>query len=295
MNSNRQDSQTRDAVVLIVDDEPGSLRLLYDTLEKAGYTVLVARDGASAILRLQHTSPDAILLDAIMPGLSGFDTCRRIKTNPLWAHIPILFMTGLSDTSDVLQGFDAGGVDYVIKPIREVEILARLRAHIVSAREIRLAHTAIDKAGLAIVRLDVHSQSVWCSPGVEPILQRLEIGTDNMNDSTWWANLLKENTTNLCIRALGDTTNGETLLLIRPQTASSKARDRVSRAALTPRETEVLSWIAKGKTDREIADILGISPRTVNKHLEHTFTKLGVETRTAAAALANQNFISTQD
>ncbi len=280
--------------MLIVDDEPGSLRLLYDTLVNAGYTVLVARDGASAIRRLQHASPDAILLDALMPGLSGFDTCRQIKADPQWAHIPILFMTGLSDTSHVLEGFDAGGVDYVIKPIREAEVLARLKAHIVSAREVRLVHTAIDNAGLAIVRLNVNNDSVWCSPRVEQVLRQLDIGTDTMKDLSWWVEMLDTSSASLCITSLGDTANGETLLMISPQSSNQKAADRVSRAALTPRETEVLSWIAKGKTDREIGDILGISPRTVNKHLEHTFTKLGVETRTAAAALANQNLLATQ-
>ena len=105
-------------VVLVVDDAPRSLGMLCDTLEAEGYTVLVARDGDSALLRLELVVPDAILLDAVMPGLSGFETCRQIKANPALAHIPVIFMTGLSDTADVLEGFACGSVDYVVKPLR---------------------------------------------------------------------------------------------------------------------------------------------------------------------------------
>src|SRR5690606_28388238 len=100
-----------------------------DALEDEGYTVLVARDGAQALERLALVTPDAILLDAVMPGLSGFETCRSIKASPAWASVPVIFMTGLSDTADVVAGFAAGGVDYVVKPVRIEEVLARLRTH----------------------------------------------------------------------------------------------------------------------------------------------------------------------
>jgi DNA-binding CsgD family transcriptional regulator len=89
-------------------------------------------------------------------------------------------------------------------------------------------------------------------------------------------------------RPLGDIGLGETMWLLSPQAAGEAAPSRLASAALTPRETEVLSWIAKGKTNRDVAEILGMSPRTVNKHLEHVFEKLGVETRAAAAALASR-------
>jgi CheY-like chemotaxis protein len=104
-------------VVLVVDDAPSSLGVLCDTLEGAGYTVLVACDGESALERLELVSPDAILMDALMPGMDGFETCRRIKSDPAWAHVPVIFMTGLSETSQIVKGFDAGGVDYVVKPV----------------------------------------------------------------------------------------------------------------------------------------------------------------------------------
>ena len=124
--------------VLVVDDAPETLRLLCDTLEASGYTVLVARDGETAIKRLGYVLPDAILLDGVMPGVSGFETCQRIKAEPAWAHIPVIFMTGLAETEHIVAGFDCGGVDYVVKPVREAEILARLHTHTRNARMSRL-------------------------------------------------------------------------------------------------------------------------------------------------------------
>ena len=103
--------ETQRPVVLVVDDAPSSLGMLCDSLEGEGYTVLVARDGDAALQRLELVVPDAILLDAVMPGLSGFDTCRQIKANPALSHIPVIFMTGLSETEHVLEGFACGGVD----------------------------------------------------------------------------------------------------------------------------------------------------------------------------------------
>ena len=92
----------------------------------------------------------------------------------------------------------------------------------------------------------------------------------------------------LTARRLGEVGMGESMWLLNVQSAGDASASRLATASLTPRETEVLSWIAKGKTNRDVADILGLSPRTVNKHLEHVFEKLGVETRAAAAALASR-------
>ncbi len=206
--------------VLVVDDAPDTLRMLCDALDSEGYTVLVARDGEQALARLTVVTPDAILMDGLMPGLSGFETCQRIKADAAWSGIPVIFMTGLSETADVVAGFDAGGVDYVVKPVRIEEVLARLSTHVRNAQAAREARV-------------------------------------------------------LALRASEPSGDAQSTL-------------RLEGAALTPRETEVLAWLAKGKTNRDIADILGMSHRTVNKHLEHIFEKLGVETRAAAAALASR-------
>ena len=289
-------------VVLVVDDAPSSLGMLCDTLEASGYTVLVACDGASALQRLELVVPDAILLDGMMPGLSGFETCRRIKANLALAHIPVLFMTGLSETQHVVEGFASGGVDYVVKPIRAEEVLARLHTHARNARITRMARDAVDVAGMGVVLVDARGRLAWRSPQAalwlhglgEPLSPgRLPAALDGaLNDG---ATLLVRSPdgTRLTVRNLGAATLGETMLLLSLDQAvptgpgAPAASARLTEAALTPRETEVLSWLAKGKTNRDIGDILGTSPRTVNKHLEHIFEKLGVETRSAAAALAS--------
>ena len=151
-------------VVLVVDDAPSSLGVLCDTLESAGYTVLVACDGETALARLELVTPDAILLDGLMPGLSGFDTCRRIKDTPAWAHVPVIFMTGMAETADVVEGFACGGVDYVVKPLRAQEVLARLHTHARNARISRMARDAVDVAGLGVVLVDALGRVAWHSP-----------------------------------------------------------------------------------------------------------------------------------
>jgi DNA-binding NarL/FixJ family response regulator len=284
-------------VVLVVDDAPSSLGVLCDTLEGAGYTVLVACDGESALERLELVTPDAILLDGVMPGLSGFETCRRIKITPAWAHVPVIFMTGLSETAHVVEGFACGGVDYVVKPLRAQEVLARLHTHARNARITRMARNAVDVAGLGVLFVDALGRIAWRSPQAAVWLKALEdsSGAGQLPaaikaalevDSTQVVHT--RTTPALSVRNMGIATLGETMLLLELQSEDSVASSRLSHAALTPRETEVLSWLAKGKTNRDIADILGMSPRTVNKHLEHIFEKLGVETRTAAAAIAGQ-------
>jgi DNA-binding NarL/FixJ family response regulator len=285
-------------VVLVVDDAPSSLGVLCDTLEASGYTVLVAGDGESALQRLELVAPDAILLDGLMPGLSGFDTCRRIKANAALAHIPVIFMTGLSETPHVLEGFASGGVDYVVKPLRAQEVLARLATHARNARITRLAREAVDVAGLGVVLADAQGRIAWRSPQAAQWLAAMDAPGPGQLPEALSAALQSgqaqpvnmRDGRRLSVRNMGAATLGETMLLLELQregSASTPADSRLANAALTPRETEVLSWLAKGKTNKDIGDILGMSPRTVNKHLEHIFEKLGVETRAAAAALAS--------
>lgn len=287
-------------VVLVVDDAPGSLGMLCDTLESEGYTVLVARDGHAALQRLELVAPDAILLDAVMPGLSGFDTCRQIKATPALAHIPVIFMTGLSETPHVLEGFACGGVDYVVKPLRAQEVVARLHTHTRNARMTRLAREAVDVAGFGVVLVDARGRVAWQSPQAALWLQTFDCTTTDgllpdpvyaaLGDDTDQI-LLTLAGVQLSVRNMGRVGIGETMLLLEQRSANGAAPSRLSNAALTPRETEVLSWLAKGKTNRDIGDILGMSHRTVNKHLEHIFEKLGVETRAAAAALASGHIL----
>ncbi len=118
------------ATVLVVDDNPTNLDVLYIYLDRSGFEVLIAEDGASAIEQTKHILPDIILLDVMMPGIDGFETCRRLKEDVKTKDIPVIFMTALSDVEDKVKGFEVGGVDYVTKPFQHEEIIARLTNHL---------------------------------------------------------------------------------------------------------------------------------------------------------------------
>ena len=165
------DGSTSD-IVLIVDDVPDNLSLLHDALEEAGYTVLVATNGASALQRAAQAQPNIILLDAVMPEMDGFEVARRLKAMPETAHIPIVFMTGLTETEHVLAAFQAGGIDYVTKPIRPKEVLARMVVHMQSARVVaRQARNALDAFGHATMATRPEDgRLVWQTPLARKLL-----------------------------------------------------------------------------------------------------------------------------
>lgn len=116
--------------ILVVDDNPDNLDILIDSLENFCFTIFVAQSGEEAIKLAEKVFPDIILLDVIIPGINGFETCRRLKKNENTGKIPVIFMTALSDTVNKVKGFDVGGVDYVTKPFQHEDIFARIRAHL---------------------------------------------------------------------------------------------------------------------------------------------------------------------
>ncbi|GGC01937.1 DNA-binding response regulator [Oxalicibacterium flavum] len=292
MSTLTNDTWRTGPVVLVVDDVPGSLGMIHETLENAGYTVLVADDGQTALQRLQKVVPDAILMDAVMPGMSGFEACRRLKADPALRHIPVIFMTGLSETSDVLEGFAAGGVDYVVKPVQAVEVLARLRTHIATMQSLRAVEQVIDAEGAGLLVLGHGRRLIWQSSCAARLLNDAGIDLSARELPPAWLPAeagqsvrIPGKGNDLDLRHLAVSARGEIMLLVSVPDAPVHI-DGLARLSLTPRETEVLCWLAKGKTNRDIGDILQLSPRTVSKHLEHVFQKLGVETRSAAAAMA---------
>lgn len=120
--------------ILIVDDTPANLGVLVETLGAAGYQLMVAEDGEEALAQTVQTQPDLILLDVMMPGIDGFETCRRLKARESTCDVPVLFMTALNETADKIKAFAAGGVDYITKPIEHEEALARVRTHLALRR-----------------------------------------------------------------------------------------------------------------------------------------------------------------
>jgi len=288
----------RRATVLIVDDTPANLALLSDTLDDEGYEVLVAPSGQSALRQLEITQPDIILLDAVMPGLDGFETCRRLKANRDTEDIPVIFMTALAGTEDIVRGFGEGAVDYVTKPIRVEEVLARIATHIARSRRLRRANSTVEALPRASLTVDVDGAITWLSERARDIVPTAFARGELPPAAAEWLSRCRQQdpsaarSTTLTLgerRVLfeycGQVEGDEVLLFCEPADEMTGAT-LTGAFGLTPREAEVLRWVAAGKTNREIGLILGLSPRTVTKHLEHVFAKLGVETRTAAASRA---------
>lgn len=123
-------TETTTGTILVVDDNPTNIQVLFDILTEIGYRVAIAKSGEAALQRLQSYHPDIILLDVMMPGIDGFETCRRLKADPATCDIPVIFMTALSDSIDKVKGLSLGAVDYITKPIQHEEALARIRVHL---------------------------------------------------------------------------------------------------------------------------------------------------------------------
>jgi DNA-binding response OmpR family regulator/DNA-binding CsgD family transcriptional regulator len=295
-------SERRDTV-LVVDDTPESLGFLTDMLDGAGYTVLIATDGESALRLVEQITPDLVLLDALMPGLDGFETCRRLKQKAPLSHMPVIFMTGLSETEHVVQGLAAGGVDYVTKPIVVEELLARMRVHLANARVALGPHVALDASGRFLLATDLAGHIKWCTPKARALLhalwpadgaqlpvlpeavlrQMLALRHEGAGNSAQCQ--LDVGGVQLECAMLSPIGPDELLFRLSEKRAGEDA-SQLQQLGVTSREAEVLLWLSRGKSNREIGEILGISPRTVNKHLEQVFVKLGVENRASAAARA---------
>src|SRR5579859_1274844 len=288
------DSKKRD-IALVVDDSPETLRLLTDALDGAGMTVMVAMDGAAALRIVEQITPDIVLLDAVMPGMDGFETCRRLKRDAGFSNVPVIFMTGLAETEHIVGGLEAGGVDYVTKPIVIEEMLARIRVHLANARLTQSARAALDVSGRYLLAVSGQGRIVWATPQAQrllledlppgtgnefvlsgPMLQWLEQAQKGKAKSGTQAASFPENE-QLQLQFMGKLGPNEFLLRLAKESSADLPAEFSSELGLTTREGEVLAWLSKGKTNRDIAQILGLSPRTVDKHLEQIYAKLGVE------------------
>ncbi len=284
-------------VILVVDDAPDALRFLTDTLDGEGYDVRIALSGDGALAAAREELPDLILMDAVMPGLDGFAATRALKADPALAGVPVIFMTGLTDTDNVVQGLAAGGVDYVTKPIVVAELLARLRVHLGNARIAAGAQAALDASNRPLLALDADGKVLWTTPKSAAILARhfgIAAGERMPQPLAGQLQRLAEGEARvrhdlpggrLEFAAVAET-GGEKHFRLADIMEGAEERLLAQRHGLTEREAEVLLWISRGKANREISEILGISPRTVNKHLEQIFEKMGIENRASAAAAA---------
>lgn len=290
--------------ILIVDDVPANVGVLLDVLHEAEFEIAVAESGESALEQVAWRAPDIILLDVVMPGIDGFETCRRLKQNEATAEIPVLFMTALSEPVDKVRGFQAGAVDYVAKPLHPEEVLARVRAHLRLREQQQLLEQRADELDREIQRRVLAEREVQraldraivvASPGggilfasdrARALLQKyFPPAATNADLPT---NLRRGVIPPGLRVVVSPADTSQVFHLDEPPAAPTVAQ--LAPLGLTPRETEILFWIAQGKTNFEIGTILGSAPATVKKHVENLLPKLGVETRLAAALLANETF-----
>ena len=303
-------------LVLIVDDVPDNLAVLHDALDESGYTVLIATNGEQALQRAAQARPDIVLLDAMMPGIDGFEVARRLKADAATAHIPIVFMTGLTETEHLVAALEAGGVDYVTKPIKPKEVLARMNVHLQGARRARQdarqagqARNALDAFGYASITVRLpEGRLIWQTALARDLLQRycdtrapetppaiLEWLRRHAPDARQQgieppALSIAQGASSLSLRLhrqTGQDDDGDEWMIVMREISDTGVIEAMSLSLkLTAREAEVLYWVVKGKTNKDIGEILGSSPATAKKHLERVYVKLGVETRTAAAGVA---------
>ena len=302
--------------VLVVDDVPANVDVVLGFLAAAGYRVLVSESGTRALEQLTLALPDIILLDLMMPGLDGIETCRRIKANTQWRHIPVIMMTAADELSKKLAAFQAGAVDFVTKPVQPEEVQARVQTHL-QLRELQesLERKNQELAEEIELRLDAEKQ-------LETSLEQALLISDKKGQilfATGQARILL----NTFFTQGSDKRLPEELQswLSGPDSQRPKVISHIKRGEIevdhfalsksgslsllrfdhrngdngpkallalgvTAREAEVLYWMSEGKTNPEIAIIIDASLNTVKKHAINLFAKLGVETRTSAARLA---------
>lgn len=288
-------------MALVVDDDPDALQVVVTALETSGITVLVARDGATALGIAGRLRPDVVLLDVTMPRPNGFETCRRLKAMPHHAATPIIFVTGLSEPEHIVRGLKCGAVDYLTKPLDLEELVARLTIHIMNSKLIRGALDAIDLSGPAVLAFDETGHFSWGSPGAVDMLpdaaEAAAPGQDAGTGLVSWARKAFSNPLSevqpfhfrdraLCV--VGVSASRELLVKVVSRLESDNEGRLRQAFGLTRREADVLFWLTRGKTNRDIALILNRSPRTINKHLDQIYQKMGVENRTSAAVAADR-------
>jgi DNA-binding NarL/FixJ family response regulator len=308
---------------MVVDDVPANVDVVLGFLSEAGYRVLVADSGMRGIEQLALEAPDLILLDLMMPGIDGIETCRQIKAKEEWKNIPIIMMTAADELSNKLTAFSAGAVDFLTKPIRPEEVQARVQTHLQLRdlqRELEVANKNLierneELASEIELRLDAEkqlegslAQALLISDRQGEVLfatRQAQILLDTffpasipkklpMDLSNWLNGPENQKPLVVAHKKRGEieidhfalSKSGHLSLMRMEHRNGDNGPKALLALGLTAREAEVLYWMTEGKTNPEIAIILDSSINTVKKHANNLFAKLGVETRTGAARAA---------
>jgi DNA-binding NarL/FixJ family response regulator len=280
--------------ILVVDDTPANLSLLLDALTEAGYEILVAESGRSALSLLEHTMPDLVLMDLVMPEMDGVATCRRIRERPECASVPILFMTATEEPAQKLRAFAAGARDYICKPVFAPEVLARVSAHL---QLHALQKSLADELALRVEAENQLSHSldraVLLADATGRIVFSTRLAMDLLHkhfpaqaDGVLPPQFGRDAASPLIARRFAEHGRDDLQMFVLEERGSPPGPAALMKLGITAREAEVLYWLAQGKSNPDIATILDANVRTVHKHVEHIFQKLGLETRNAAMLAA---------
>ena len=262
------DAHRQAQVVLIIDDHPGNLGVAVGHLEGHAYEVITARDGASGSRRAREIRPSLILLDIELPGIDGYETCRRLKASPETCDIPVIFMTVRDASDEKVRGFELGAVDYVTKPFDASELVARVRTHL----------------ELSALRHELEAQVARRTAELE---RELELRSRLLQEHTALLAMLRRQGDQLRELSLG----GSRPALDEPSSPSEPSREAsaafqpAALLGLSARESEVLHLSVKGRSNKEIAGILDLARTTVSTYRMRLMTKLEVED---AAALVRR-------
>jgi len=288
---------------------------LENLLERAGYAVHTYSGGVQALAQAGEETPDLLLLDGQLDDIEALAMVRHWRALAAAAHCPVIFLADMAAPEQLVHALQAGCADVVHKPVRPHEILARSAMHLAGARERRQTRNALDAFGYATMTVRPHDGKLmwqtalarellarycpehppYASRTAPPVLQWLQqcLAALERGESPRLLTLYQSNGTRLTLRLHQQTgdqdasaTDDDWLIVMREVSDHAVMQAMAAAFTLTAKEAEVLYWVVKGKTNKDIGDILGSSPMTVKKHLERVFVKLGVETRTAAAGKA---------
>ena len=305
--------------VLMVGCDATFTKELHETIESAGYAARLAVSGAEAMRHALQSVPDIVLLDADLIDMDGFELARQFKVLAHTAHVPLIFVTDANAPENLVRALASGGADCVTHPVQPLEVLARMGLHLAGALERRQTRNALDAFGYATMTVRANDgKLMWQTALARGLLERY--CPDHPPYASHAASEIQD-WLQACLRQLQRTEppraltlsleGGASRLTLRlHQQTGDKSSENVSEEeqqaddwlivmrevsdkaildamrlgfSLTAREAQVLYWVSKGKTNKDIGDILESRPMTVKKHLERVFVKLGVETRTAAA------------
>jgi DNA-binding NarL/FixJ family response regulator len=316
--------------VWVVSSDAQQARRLAELLEDAGYGALALDNAAAALAQAAVAPPDLMLLDAQLVDGSGFDLARRLKAMAQTSPAPIIFLADPGHPEHLVQALESGGADCINQPVKPHELLARMAMHLAGARERRQARNALDAFGYATLTVRPHDgKLMWQTPLSRELLQRYcpnhpPYASRTAPEVQSWLQeclrclqrgdaprplvLSQGDGARLTLRLHQQTGDNESaasadseewagddwLIVMREVSDQAVMQAMRDIFALTLREAEVLYWVVKGKTNKDVGDILGSSPMTVKKHLERVFVKLGVETRTAAAGKATARIAQLQ-